>query len=778
MNVNGLVFLLALSMDVKASALRTPLLKDGSLRAATSWPTAVRPTAAARWRLCVAAAYATSKAEQRATSDPGRPSLEAARAYAHFFLPKTVNGKLLPLRCTEAEFTAHVGNGVSIYMQFVKATGYMFAMATLIALPQFYANMRGRVLELEWPWGSSPACNYDTSLRGLVGRVMATVSFCFYSLVLGNVSFDATHGLLHLCSELLLCIMFCIYVYLIYWQNRQGLKSLEAKAVRASDFAVKVSRLPARGVDPRAVKAHFEFFGPVSSVGLSMDNDELLRQLQRQRGRKAAWRRQLLEYAHALRVLHTAEAQADATGVQRRVARRECERLLECIERQWAELLRGREQLCTIAAAPTLCTGHAVVVFRRMEHAERCVRHFELIRRHERSRDGYGGASVDFRQLYFRTSHKLEVARAPEPSDIIWANLRYSRLHARTQNFKTSLIIFLVSCVSTIFITAATLVSNMYSRGLVTSLWSTPVIILSNVAIFVLVPLLAVHLEREHTRSSQQLHMLIKMVFFQLFNTVIATLSFLFMHWNEPPADTPSCPLAEHLTLARDEPCFTTSLTMPIFDPRCVKHWYTSGALVLFNVVVGDCVAILGIIDFVRPDKLIIRYLIAPNAPTQAEMNQIFALDSETYLPFRYQLVLKVVCITFIFSPAIPQLLPIAAVFMYASYWVDRYNLLRVFKPPPRTTDRTVTMSVLYILPLAVFGHLLSAIFFYSKQTRQDVPLVYYLVLTFLALLVMVRINGELSMQSQRPVLQATSEDLEARAITASAPRAAAIASL
>ena len=34
--------------------------------------------------------------------------------------------------------------------------------------------------------------------------------------------------------------------------------------------------------------------------------------------------------------------------------------------------------------------------------------------------------------------------------------------------------------------------NNMYSRGLVTSLWSTPVIILANVAIFVLVPMLAV----------------------------------------------------------------------------------------------------------------------------------------------------------------------------------------------------------------------------------------------------------------------------------------------
>eukprot|EP00900_Chrysochromulina_parva_P000671 jgi/Chrpa1/10604/Chrysochromulina_OHIO_Genome00020810-RA len=36
------------------------------------------------------------------------------------------------------------------------------------------------------------------------------------------------------------------------------------------------------------------------------------------------------------------------------------------------------------------------------------------------------------------------------------------------------------------------------------------------------------------------------------------------------------------------------------------------------------------------------------------------ALDSEIYLPFRHQLERKVVCINFIFSPAIPQLLPSA----------------------------------------------------------------------------------------------------------------------
>lgn len=76
----------------------------------------------------------------------------------------------------------------------------------------------------------------------------------------------------------------------------------------------------------------------------------------------------------------------------------------------------------------------------------------------------------------------------------------------------------------------------------------------------------------------------------------------------------------------------------------------------------------------------------------------------------------QVVLITFMFCPAIPLLLPFAALFMSFSYFVDKYNLMRVFKPPPRTTERSVAMSVLYLLPAAVFGHVWMALFFYSKQ--------------------------------------------------------------
>jgi len=133
------------------------------------------------------------------------------------------------------------------------------------------------------------------------------------------------------------------------------------------------------------------------------------------------------------------------------------------------------------------------------------------------------------------------------------------------------------------------------------------------------------------------------------------------------------------------------------------------------NALFGDLTVILGVIDLVRPDKLITRYVLAPRAATQVEMNALYAQDADFYLPFRYQartmptgvlhlhctyctyctycttsylpsrsqLALKIVCLTLAFCPAVPLLLPYAAVFMLVSYRIDRYNLLRVVEPPP-----------------------------------------------------------------------------------------------
>ena len=162
-------------------------------------------------RRCISAAMAQRRAEM--THDPGRPSLKAAEEYMRFYLPKTEDGKLLPITCSEQEFAAHVGSGVAIYMHFVKMTGSMFFVATVISLPQFVANLGGgksSQLGLEWPIGN-PDCTNPGGIMGLVSTVMQGLGYIFYSCLLGNVDFAVTQGIPHLASELLLSMMFCVY---------------------------------------------------------------------------------------------------------------------------------------------------------------------------------------------------------------------------------------------------------------------------------------------------------------------------------------------------------------------------------------------------------------------------------------------------------------------------------------------------------------------------------------------------------------------------------------
>jgi hypothetical protein len=195
----------------------------------------------------------------------------------------------------------------------------------------------------------------------------------------------------------------------------------------------------------------------------------------------------LLGRQHALaqdwRKLHTQQALLPPS--QRARASRQ---LLRRAETALSHLTRARAELRAELRAPADCTGTAFVVFRRRTDAARCVRHFGLIRRHERSRDGgVAGATVDFRQLYFRTAHKLGVSRACEPSDILWRSLRVTKASSQAANARATVLVFLVACVSTAAITAANFMGTAHSTGALTTLWVTAVVIASNVVIFNLV---------------------------------------------------------------------------------------------------------------------------------------------------------------------------------------------------------------------------------------------------------------------------------------------------
>ena len=118
----------------------------------------------------------------------------------------------------------------------------------MVSLPQFYANYSGDGLALEWPW-TSEQCTFSDGVVGLAGRLMSTLAYVFYSTTLGNVGAEgAAPGLIHLCSEMLLCIMFCIYVYLVNWYNEQVLSTIEtADAVRARATHSSANCMPMAG---------------------------------------------------------------------------------------------------------------------------------------------------------------------------------------------------------------------------------------------------------------------------------------------------------------------------------------------------------------------------------------------------------------------------------------------------------------------------------------------------------------------------------------------------
>ena len=221
------------------------------------------------------------------------PRLQLAREYVRFLLPKGEDGDLLPLRCAESRFAGHVGAGVATYMQFVRLTCQMFAIATVLAAPQFAANFSGSRLGLAWPFAAAGRCAsaYATAAQGgqlaqLIARVTAPLAWLLYASMLGNANLDADLGgeggeggggeggggeggggwvgEAHLWGELALSSFFCLYTYHLYRRHRAALARIEGEAAagaRASDYAVTVSGLPASGVSPRGLRAHFAFFG-------------------------------------------------------------------------------------------------------------------------------------------------------------------------------------------------------------------------------------------------------------------------------------------------------------------------------------------------------------------------------------------------------------------------------------------------------------------------------------------------------------------------------------
>ena len=82
-------------------------------------------------------------------------------------------------------------------------------------------------------------------------------------------------------------------------------------------------------------------------------------------------------------------------------------------------------------------------------------------------------------------------------------------------------------------------------------------------------------------------------------------------------------------------------------------------------------------------------------------------LGAEFMFEFRYSNMLTVLSVTFLYSGGMPILYPVAALFFFISYWVDKCLLLRCYRKPIKFDERLARSTLgffKYILILHIIG--------------------------------------------------------------------------
>jgi len=227
---------------------------------------------------------------------------------------------------------------------------------------------------------------------------------------------------------------------------------------------------------------------------------------------------------------------------------------------------------------------------------------------------------------------------------------------------------------------------------------SVIVILGANVFLFIFIPRLSAF-ERHQNKSQQEETIMLRLYFFQVFNTVVASLILWDATQNSAgKADWP--------------------------------HWFADGGYFLVSVMIGDAL-LMNSIEYFRPfDMLIPRYITGPKVVTQQRLNRLYSLPSFS-LGMRFQFVLKSATIALLFGSALPILYFVSAATLLLTYSIDKYlvyaflspppacfplpsrltsgspfiQVLRVYERPTSYNDRVATLASSVILPVCLLAH-------------------------------------------------------------------------
>ena len=77
------------------------------------------------------------------------------------------------------------------------------------------------------------------------------------------------------------------------------------------------------------------------------------------------------------------------------------------------------------------------------------------------------------------------------------------------------------------------------------------------------------------------------------------------------------------------------------------------------------------------------------------------------------------VVVALIYGTAFPALYGLGFLFCLVAHWIDRYNLLRRFAPPPPTSDRLIAQWLRVVVPCSILLHMTFAVFLFRGKAAE-----------------------------------------------------------
>jgi len=496
-------------------------------------------------------------------------------------------------------------------------------------------------------------------------------------------------------------LIFLFFIHMLDIYQQEQTEKYNKEVLTIVRYSIKVTEIPEDCFDRREIKKFFQRFGKVVDVAIAYNDGDVV-ELYKQRGRL---RKQIA----------AAQVAGDESGLKKMLGK------LKKIDQG----IRATEEVFVKKSVALFVT------YELQESVLECIHSYP---------DSFWSRLVMPQDLRFK-GKRIRVTRAPEPSNILFLNLKYSKKSRMLRRMFTFFLSFLIISVSMAVVYTAQVyqrqlpqeedcptqvtradaeadptLKECYCRQLGTDVlderpfcndWieqftitrilivvSAMTIVIVNVLLKVVTTKLG-RFEKHFSVTSEQSAITRKLFVGLFLNTGLVM---LMVNWDLESSVGSS--IGTEILFAGEYSDFT-------------PDWYQIvGVSIVFTMMLNMFNPhILAIMDM--PVQRCKRKRQAKKKRTQYELNDLYK-GAEFQLAERYASILNTIFVALFYSAGLPVMLVIAATTFFLMYWFDKYSFLRYYRLPVRY-DNSLAKQAVHVMPYAVLVHLAISIWFWSS---------------------------------------------------------------